>query len=117
MYRDLDMHPLRPPRRPNELVEFDKKFLLKVVEYHKSLERPPETFSSDKILIEDSSKLSNYVELMETLSHLPREICPNCNGRRQIYCGDCQGIRMEEASKLLPARISLPINIVLLLHW
>jgi hypothetical protein len=115
--RDLDEHPLRPPLVAGEFVQFDNSFLIKVAEYHKSLERPPETFSSEKILIEDSSKLSSYLSLINTLSQFPREICPRCSGRRQIYCGDCEGIRMSEAEKILPQRIALPIDLVLLLHW
>jgi hypothetical protein len=120
LIRDLDSHPLLPPinsRTSQELVQFQNQFLFKVMEYFKTLERPQETFSLEKILIEDHSKLSEYLFLVENLSRLPREVCQKCSGRRQIYCGDCEGIRMKNAEEFLPNRISLPIDILLLLHW
>jgi hypothetical protein len=117
LIRDLDSHPLLPPQTSQEIVQFQNQFLLKVMEYFKTLERPQETFSLDKILIEDDSKLLEYLSRVENLSRLPREACPKCSGRRQIYCGECEGIRMSNAEGILPNQISLPINILLLLHW
>ena len=36
---------------------------------------------------------------------------------RKIYCGECNGQRLPAASQVLPERISLPFDILLLVHW
>eukprot|EP00596_Hydrurales_sp_CCMP1899_P002045 CAMPEP_0119053806 /NCGR_PEP_ID=MMETSP1177-20130426/74662_1 /TAXON_ID=2985 /ORGANISM="Ochromonas sp, Strain CCMP1899" /LENGTH=484 /DNA_ID=CAMNT_0007033859 /DNA_START=471 /DNA_END=1922 /DNA_ORIENTATION=- len=55
--------------------------------------------------------------ITNTLAAIPREVCPLCGGRRQIYCGDCGGVRMDGANNLLPPRVQLPFDVLLIVHW
>lgn len=59
------------------------------------------------------------MEQIKRLAALPRDTCAGCNCKRQVYCGDCgsSGERMSNASGLLPPRVTLPFNILLLVHW
>ena len=34
-----------------------------------------------------------------------------------VYCGDCHGLRMPLGGILLPPRIHLPFDVLLVLHW
>jgi hypothetical protein len=110
---------------------FDESFLAKVAEYHLKMSRPEGTFDlnvtaanddgsrTDFLTAEESAARTSFNSSVpyEELSKVPREICPSCGSRRQIYCGHCGGIRMPMASELLPPRIDLPFNILLILHW
>lgn len=55
--------------------------------------------------------------ITHTLAAIPREVCRLCGGRRQIYCGDCGGVRMDGAISLLPPRVQLPFDVLLVVHW
>ena len=107
--KELDYHNLHSPRndKDNFLIHFNSNFVHKVYLYHKSVERPEGTFSSeidcDPVLIK--------------LSQLEREMCPGCNSNKQIYCGECLGMRMPNARSLLPNRIALPFDISIIIHW
>eukprot|EP01036_Dinobryon_divergens_P026672 gene26673-35348_t len=77
-------------------------------EYHAIVKRPEGTF--------DLNLDTETLYLIEKLSKLPREKCSRCLGCRQVYCGPC-GLRMPNAEELLPARVELPFDVLLLLHW
>lgn len=120
-------------------IHFNMDFLVRVRQYHEATRRPEGTFESplksplkahlrdspaaDTPAEEDcvSSDTSNIspaeAELISALAELPKEVCLRCKGRRQVYCGDCWGARMTAGQSLLPPRIALPFNVVLLLHW
>ena len=79
-----------------------------IVRYHASLERPPGTF--------DRSNNSIYSQsYLEELESVERDICSGCNGRRQLYCGPCGGRRLS--GDMLPLRIELPFDLLILVHW
>ena len=58
----------------------------------------------------------SFARLLPHLVQQGRETCPSCQRRRSIYCGDCLGQRMPQAALLLPPRVPLPFDLVLLLH-
>ena len=89
---------------------FLPSFLSQVALYHQSLTRPSEIFQNKA---ENDTELS----LLHSLASLPREECPHCHGRKQVYCGSCQGLRLPSSSLLLPPRIPLPFTVLLLTHW
>ena len=60
--------------------------------------------------IRKEEEMASYLLL---LSAVDREICHLCGGRRQIYCGDCGGIRLDRAESLLPQRVVLPFDVLL----
>lgn len=127
-------------------IHFDKDFLIRVRQYHEANRRPEGTFESPvKSPMKtpftcaptitspeqdeeypptggDENDGDNYCSpdtaaLISTLAELPKEVCARCKGRRQVYCGDCWGARMPLAQNVLPDRIELPFDVVLLLHW
>lgn len=104
----FDAHPLLPPS-PTGRISFNPTFLAEVAEYHKSLSRPDDVFST---------KASSELELvmLERLAALAREEC-SCGGRKQVYCGSCGGLRMPSAEGVLPPRVDLPFDVLLLVHW
>ena len=108
LMKALDEHPLYPPSLSATVIVFDEEFLDQVKAYHASVERPDGTFSRTQ---------STPTEILEALSQLDREVCPSCNGRRQVYCGPCGGKRLTSAVPYLPDRVSLPFDILLLIHW
>ena len=63
---------------------------------------------------EKENEIASYLQF---LSSVDREICHRCGGRRQIYCGDCGGVRLNRASSLLPQRVVLPFDVLLIVHW
>lgn len=83
---------------------FDKEFLIKVANYYEDTKRPEGTF--------ECTEDQNII----TLSSLNREQCPICNGSRQVYCGPC-GVCLPSAIKYMPKKISLPFDLLLILHW
>ena len=89
-----------------QILHFDNKFLKQVAEYHDSLRRPEGTF-----------EINESNEILEQLINLERDLCKKCNQRRSVYCGECKGLRMENAENLLPSRISLPFDILIVLHF
>jgi hypothetical protein len=110
-----------------ELV-FTEEFLQRVSEYHATTERPDGTFQIESIIPRSSAATgdsnrdlslakSEANTQLESLSQLQRESCPSCASTRQVYCGPCGGVRMPLASALLPDRINLPFDVLLLLHW
>jgi hypothetical protein len=107
---ELDTHILHSPIHHNEpgkgILLFEDKFLKIVQEFHLSVQRPSGTFEEEVV---DSA--------IAALAFLPREKCYNCQGQRHLYCGDCNGLRMRNAESLLPSRIFLPFDVLLLLHW
>ena len=97
------------PRNTNGLLQFHEKFINKVIEYHNYVRRPEGTY--------DSESMTKNNDNIIKLANLNRFICPNCQSRRQIYCGSCGGIRSIEAEEYFPPRIELPFNVLLLVHW
>jgi hypothetical protein len=118
------------------MLEFPVSFLDKVAVYHSTVSRPPGTFISlesnsgyvstdtkngscshgDKIARKEED--TKEQALLQFLSNLPREKCTNCGANRQVYCGDCGGLRLPStASKYLPHRINLPFDVLLFHHW
>lgn len=89
-------------------IKFDKQFLQQVQLYFNEVSRPEGTFEEDSMLSD---------ELITKLAELPRELCTECNGRRHVYCGDCCGKRLQSSSCILPSRVDLPFNILLVVHW
>ena len=59
----------------------------------------------------------NTTSLTETLAATERERCHLCGGNRQIYCGSCGGVRVGRGGSLLPPRVSLPFDLLLVVHW
>lgn len=86
LMREFDYHPVLPPGRDGGF-SFHPEFLAEVAAYHRTLSRPDDVFVG---------KASDDVELtmLRDLAGLDREECPRCHGRRQIYCGNCGGIRL-----------------------
>ncbi len=99
--------PLYPLHPVTNLLQFPKEYLSRVEEYHASLQRPEGTFD----LPEDQ------LEKLKQLAELPRHECPLCHGFRQIYCGPCGGVVLEESKAFLPPPIELPFEVLLLLHY
>ena len=64
--------------------------------------------------MQEEKEMASYLLL---LSEVNREICHLCGGRRQIYCGDCGGVRLDQAESLLPSRVVLPFDVLLIVHW
>ena len=111
-------------------IQLNRDFLIRVREYHDTTRRPAGTFDSPvkttpqcsdeaaagtvAAVTEQEERMSS---LITALVQLPKEVCPACLGRRQVYCGDCKGLRMSSAYELLPARVELPFDVLLLLHW
>ena len=54
---------------------------------------------------------------LSDLAAVRREMCPVCGSKRQIYCGDCGGVRMADGGAFLPPRILLPFDVLLVMHW
>ena len=125
LYKELCDHSLTT-RSPNSgMLQFDRTFLRKVKSYHASVLRLADLTASvvgsslkSKINEEekDDGRL-NAEPLVIELARLPREHCCRCNGRKQVYCGECGGLRLPAAAAILPDRIKLPFDILLLLHW
>lgn len=105
LQREIYLHPLFPLDRRTGWPCFYKEYLDRVKIYHDSLRRPAGTFALPES------------DLIPQLLELPRNICPNCNHARHVYCGPCGGVRMGNSSDLLPARIELPFRVHLVLHW
>ena len=83
LHRDLDAHPWYPPSSEEALnIHFDKNFLHNVHAFHKSVERPEGTFV-------DAESVDDLDANVDILSCSPRDICPKCQHRRQLYCGAC----------------------------
>ena len=90
--------------------------LIEHSEEEKNLEKEKESENEleiDKEREKEREKLNH----LETLSRAEREVCVMCGGRRQVYCGDCGGQRMVRAGTLLPPRIKLPFDLLLVVHW
>lgn len=102
LQRELHMHPLYTLEEG--LLKFHASFLQRIAEYHDTVRRPEGTFT-----------LPNNPRLDQLLA-LDREKCPQCLGQRKIYCGPCGGLRMSNADKILPPRLHLPFDVLLLLH-
>lgn len=158
-------------------LEFSHAFLLKVAQYHSSVQRPSGTFSAaecdesdasvDMIDLEplhiesqsceitshgdaaivqgdsdarnrrgkDSALLRQLDSVsgakndfprvskaekpspLDALAAAERERCHVCGGKRQIYCGDCGGVRVGQGGALLPPRVLLPFDLLLIVHW
>lgn len=107
LQKELSLHPLYPIDPIEKVLRFHNDFIARVVEYHHSVRRPEGTF--------DVRTIPHYA-LVEQLVQLPRIPCPLCNGKRQVYCGVCSGLQMENAQGLLPERVTLPFDVLLLLH-
>lgn len=55
--------------------------------------------------------------LIDDLAAVRREKCHVCGCKRQIYCGDCGGVRMVAGGASLPPRFLLPFDVLLVMHW
>lgn len=108
LLKRLDFHPLYPPVNHDGGLFFEEMFLNDVAEYHLSVARPAGTFET---------KEDTMPPNIQALKSLDRETCVICGGRRQIYCGPCGGLRLANATTLLPPRIELPFDVLILLHW
>jgi DTW domain-containing protein YfiP len=53
---------------------------------------------------------------IKALLELPRIKCTSCGHYRKIYCGEC-GIPVENAISIVPSPVSLPFDVLLLLHY
>ena len=112
----LGEHVLLPTTAAQGII-FDPKYIKMVMKYHENLERPDGTF--DVVNTEAVAKekaIERKLKLQE-LSELPRDVCESCMCRKQVYCGDCTGVRMKNAEDFLPKRINLPFNVLLLIDW
>jgi hypothetical protein len=117
-------------------IHYDNGFLRRVRQYHEETQRPDGTFDSPVKAIACSVELAATDELagindsaqqdaeqaaeaalLLSLANMPKETCPQCLGRRQVYCGDCGGRRMAQGGQLLPPRVYLPFDVLLLVHW
>lgn len=92
-------------KEKHQILYFHEDFLGIVAKYHDSLRRQEGTFD-----MESNDKL-------DFLSKFDRDICKQCNQRRAVYCGECKGLRMENTSHLLPKRISLPFDVLIVKHF
>lgn len=108
LQKELSVHRLHPLDSITCNIRFARSFLIKVEAYHGLVRRPEGTF--------DVEVLPN-LNTIKQLCSLPRSTCYFCNGCRQIYCGSCGGLRLENVCSLLPERIDLPFDVLLLLHW
>ena len=114
----LGQHMLLPTTKEGGLI-FDPQFIKMIVSYHDELERPEGTFAvgeGDKEAMEREKALAEHLKLAE-LSALPRDVCSSCMCRKQVYCGECTGVRMGNAEALLPTRVTLPFDVLLLIDW
>jgi hypothetical protein len=117
-------------------INYDNGFLRRVRQYHEETQRPDGTFDSpvkaipcsvelaatDEFAGTDDSAQQNAEQAAEaalllSLANMPKETCPQCLGRRQVYCGDCGGRRTAQGGQLLPPRVDLPFDVLLLVHW
>jgi DTW domain-containing protein YfiP len=76
--------------------------------YFSKVRRPEGTFELHS---------SRHKDRIERIAKLPRELCARCKGRKCVYCGECGGLRMPAAADLLPDRIDLPFDVLLMVHW
>jgi hypothetical protein len=112
----LGQHVLLPTTVAQGVI-FDPQYIKMVLAYHDDLERPAGTFEVvDAEAVAQQEALERELKLLE-LSALPRDECPSCLSRKQVYCGDCMGVRMKNAEPLLPERITLPFDVLLLIDW
>ena len=115
---------------------FRKSFITEVNSYHSSLKRPVDNIDasySDELIpvtVHDAGdddydrpeagllrEVMGEEPRVQALAAVERDICCKCSGRRQIYCGGCGGVRMGNADHLLPGRVHLPFDVLLVLHW
>ena len=118
-------------------VLYRKCFVDIVNTYHHSHKRPIEcisdscnsntnTYNPDENPDEDIENDKKQEQVQEVIASDPRvvtyagierETCLECNGKRQLYCGSCGGLRLAKAIDILPPRVEFPFDILLLLHW
>jgi hypothetical protein len=112
----LGQHILLPTTMERGVI-FDPQYIKMVLKYHAELERPEGTFElMDPQAQAEQAALEKRLHLPE-LSALPRDVCSSCLCRKQVYCGDCTDVRMSNAEALLPGRIKLPFEVLLLIDW
>ena len=115
------------PLSNEHCVLFRKSYIDKVNQYHASVKRPnvnaTEVFHENEVqsvtatIAIEEDDFNNDIELVTTLSNLSRERCIECGSNRQVYCGDCGGLRLTSTVGVLPDRVSLPFDVLLLVHW
>jgi hypothetical protein len=98
-----------------------------VVETGRGQRRNPRGKDSQQLReLEDASNLKRLSlsrneassgSLIDDLAAVRREKCHVCGCKRQIYCGDCGGVRMVAGGASLPPRIRLPFDVLLVMHW
>ncbi len=101
----MSNHPLYPLDPASHHLQFHQSFVEGIKAYHDTVRRPDGTFDMQ----ED--------EHLERLCSTERVVCGLCLGKRQLYCGPCGGIRMNYSEELLPPRVVMPFDILLLLHY
>ena len=100
-------------------LKLNSKLKINLIEHseeEKNLEKENKSENELEIDKEREKEREKLIHL-ETLSRAEREVCVMCGGRRQVYCGDCGGQRMIRAGTLLPPRIKLPFDLLLVVHW
>ena len=99
-----------------------------VVETGRGQRRNPRGKDSQQLReLEDAAKIVKRLSLsqneassgslIDDLAAVRREKCHLCGCKRQIYCGDCGGVRMAAGGAFLPPRILLPFDVLLVMHW
>ena len=111
----------QPPLHKNEMLsereqDQHQHQQLLIDREHRATEFAPSIEKTETELGDVDAERNRMFQLAE-LAALGREECPSCGGRKQVYCGECVGVRMPLAEKLMPPRIALPFNILILLHW
>ena len=115
-------------RRPEGTFAYDKPSVAELLSPQKNVGligiKNPHMKEDGEVRCDRNSCLSTACSLnaedsaaISALIAMPREVCPKCTGRRQLYCGDCCGLRMPIADILLPPRIDIPFEVLLLVHW
>jgi DTW domain-containing protein YfiP len=107
-----------PPREAaSGLLGFEDSFVDTLRYYFRSLQKPLLTSESGEVM---HTTIAYDEAMMAALLALPREQCTSCSSYRALFCPECNGLRTQRASNLLPPRISrtqLPFDVLMLLHY
>ena len=106
-----------PPREAaSGLLGFEDSFVDTLRYYFRSLQKPLLTSESGEVM---HTTIAYDEAMMAALLALPREQCASCSSYRALFCPECNGLRTQRASNLLPPRIprTQPIDVLMLLHY